>query len=100
VTDFGLEAQKAAELHLARCNEALWDDPGVLIDSPASAPFCGCDTCVVREVLFAAWPFALREQQAKVERLHREWADALASLNAKLALVLADGVGAEEKDQQ
>ena len=53
-----------------------------------------------QEALELRYTKLLREQAADVERLHREWADALASLNAKLALVLAsDGVGAEEEDQ-
>lgn len=56
--DFGAAAQKAAEAHLAACQEALFEmeeDSGELVESPASAPFCGCDTCMVREVLYAAW---------------------------------------------
>lgn len=56
--DFGFEAQAAAEAHLCACHEALSaDEDGEDIESPASAPFCGCETCEVREVLFAAWPF-------------------------------------------
>lgn len=57
--DYGFEAQAAAEAHLYACHEALSaDEEGEgIIDSPASAPFCGCETCEVREVLFAAWPF-------------------------------------------
>ena len=54
-----------------------------------------------QEALELRYTKLLREQAADVERLHREWADALASLNAKLALVLAsDGVRAEQEDQQ
>jgi hypothetical protein len=54
--DFGADAQAAAEAHLARCSEALWaESEGEPAESPACAPFCGCDTCVVREVLWAAW---------------------------------------------
>ena len=86
MTDFGLQAQKAAEEHLARCNEALWDDAGdsmlagikgAVTDSPASAPYCGCDTCVVRETLHAAWPFLLLAAEEE----------------------LTDGVRAEQEDQ-
>ena len=40
--------------------EALWSyeaDDGEEIDFPETAgPFCGCDVCIVREVLWAAWP--------------------------------------------
>lgn len=59
--DIGIRAQHAAERHLAACIEAMheWEenDFGEIteIESPASAPFCGCDTCIVREVLWAAW---------------------------------------------
>lgn len=57
----GVRAQQAAERHLAACQEALWaadQEPDVdkWPETPASAPFCGCDTCVVREVLYAAEP--------------------------------------------
>lgn len=60
-TDFGGLAQKAAEAHLAACWEAYWAEEESenlegLPESPACAPFCGCETCIVREVLFAAWP--------------------------------------------
>ena len=61
-TDVGILAQRAAERHLAECIDAMceWEenDFGEVteIESPASAPFCGCDTCIVREVLWAAWP--------------------------------------------
>lgn len=24
-------------------------------DTPASAPYCGCDVCIVREILYAAY---------------------------------------------
>lgn len=51
-------AQKRAEEHLAKCQEAMWDENGDESDgaeSPASAPFCGCETCIVREVLYVSW---------------------------------------------
>lgn len=59
--DVGYLAHHAAERHLAACHDALWawserEDGEPEPESPASAPFCGCDTCVVREVLYAAWP--------------------------------------------
>ena len=76
--DFGYEAQRAAEAHLDACMEALDEqEHGEDVESPASAPFDGCDTCCVREVLFAAWPILL--EAAKQE--------------------LADGVHAEQEDQ-
>ena len=64
VRDYGLEAHQAADAHLT----AVWNhfygamelemtaggEP--LGDDPAVGPFCGCQTCEVREVLAAAWP--------------------------------------------
>lgn len=55
IMDFGLAAQRLAETHVAACEEALWSDPQTEQESPASAPYCGCLTCTVREVLYAAW---------------------------------------------
>lgn len=74
--DYGLEAQAAAEKHLNDCmawldyeeSDSVAEAYGVrlpegppvgLAVDPASAPFDGCDACVVREVLFAAWPFVV-----------------------------------------
>jgi len=59
--DYGLTAQAAAEAHLLACREAMeqWEEAGEVteaVESPASAPFCGCQTCEIREVLWAAWP--------------------------------------------
>lgn len=44
--DFGREAQALAEERLA----SLWGD------EPEESDFCGCNTCLVREILEAAWP--------------------------------------------
>lgn len=58
--DYGAEAQKAAEEHLNGCWD--WYDQQEYADvlgvpaNPASAPFDGCPTCEIREILFAAWP--------------------------------------------
>lgn len=62
IEDLQHEAQQAAELRLMTAVDMLmsgddewqpeWDD--------LAGPFCGCDTCVVREVLDAAWPFMRR----------------------------------------
>lgn len=65
------QAQRAAEEHLAACQEALYaeedyGDTDVAAGSPAIAPFCGCDTCVVREILHAAWPFMLELAREEV----------------------------------
>lgn len=54
------QLQDAATAHLEACAEAEWlqEEAGddFEIDTPAAAPFCGCTTCVVREVLVGAWP--------------------------------------------
>ncbi len=58
--DAGLAAHDAAEQHLKACWEAFYAqedcETDEVIASSAFGPFCGCDTCVVREVLAAAWP--------------------------------------------
>jgi len=47
-------AQRASEARLDDCFEGIYDpDYG---DSAVGA-FCGCNTCIVREVLDAAWPW-------------------------------------------
>lgn len=47
-------AQKAAEEHLAACWASLHDED---VPEPETfSPFCGCQTCEVREVLHAAEP--------------------------------------------
>lgn len=62
--DYGLEAHQEAEKHLSACWEAYFDEEqdGLSdVEWPETAgPFCGCDTCIVREVLHAAYPI-LRE---------------------------------------
>jgi hypothetical protein len=66
--DHALAAQKAAERRLAICWEVMMasdgGDEGDLdqiegVDELAGV-FCGCETCVVREVLDAAWPHLVR----------------------------------------
>lgn len=49
------EAHHAAEMRLQDCWAALLDNDQ-LAEARLSAPYCGCDTCVVREVLDAAYP--------------------------------------------
>src|ERR1039458_1412745 len=52
--DVGVRAQRAAEEHLSACEDAMYEedngDSEELPESPACGPFCGCSTCVVREV--------------------------------------------------
>ena len=45
--------QKVAEDRLRQAEDLLHDDAD---DRGLSGPYCGCDTCVVREVISAAWP--------------------------------------------
>jgi hypothetical protein len=57
--DWGMLAHKNATEHLERCfaaMEAMEEGADAdEIDDPSCAPFCGCDTCVTRETLYAAW---------------------------------------------
>lgn len=52
--DYGKEAQQAAEAHLDAIYEYEREVGGD--DSPSIGAWCGCQTCIIREVLFAAWP--------------------------------------------
>jgi hypothetical protein len=61
--DPGPAMQAAAERHLELVWAAFYRDEedeeqveGEEIESPAVGPFCGCETCTVREVLAGAWP--------------------------------------------
>lgn len=51
------QIHQKAKVHLIECMEAFYDESedGEEIESPAVAPFCGCDDCIVREVLVVAW---------------------------------------------
>jgi len=55
-TNYWAEAHKVALDHLNKCFSVLMDDGEEECDDDACAPFCGCETCVVREVLYAALP--------------------------------------------
>jgi hypothetical protein len=58
--DPGPAIHDAAAAHL----EAVWaafyaweEDPGAVeVASPAVGPFCGCETCMIRETIAGAWP--------------------------------------------
>lgn len=57
------EVHRLAEMRLVALEFEMLDDAlgdGPEIESQACAPYCGCHTCVVREVVDAAWP-ALKE---------------------------------------
>lgn len=75
IDDPGPEIQAAAERHLRaviETEEYLDEHPEAELCSPAVGPFCGCETCLVREVLAGAWPkieeyMALRFSQPPLE---------------------------------
>lgn len=63
--DWGHHAQKIAEAHLQACSDwAQWYEEGGEesgypkpdVPDPSVGPYCGCDTCIIRETLAAAWP--------------------------------------------
>jgi hypothetical protein len=61
--DWEWHAQRAGERRLMSANDDLWaEDNGEVFDGEdeTDGPYCGCDTCVVREVLSAAWPYMYR----------------------------------------
>lgn len=61
--DYGREAHEAAERHLEDCFVALGveEDGGEPIwPEDLESAFDGCTTCVIREVLYAAWPILLQ----------------------------------------
>lgn len=69
MVDLDVEAQRAAEKRLEVANEWLWldeegefagDHDGARVGPELAGPYCGCDTCLVREVLDAAWPHLYR----------------------------------------
>jgi hypothetical protein len=71
---FDQRIQDKAEAHLRACYEAMEAleavdlDPGSAgaISDPSYGPFCGCDTCLVREVLSVCWD----EMWAEVSKLN------------------------------
>jgi len=63
------QAQQAAELRLMTAVDMLInEDDGWLPEwDDLAGPFCGCDTCVVREVLDAAWPYIYELALQRIE---------------------------------
>lgn len=73
--DHEAAAQRAGEERLAYCQAQLYEDENPDPPAPAPgegqepcAPFCGCDTCIVREVLDAAWPHLLELAREEARR--------------------------------
>lgn len=61
IVDHMKAAQEAAEARLAMAFDWMYhveesEDPHPG-DTVIAAAFCGCETCVVREVVIAAWPY-------------------------------------------
>lgn len=59
VSDIGPALQAKAQQHLDACDDALYafeegHEDGD-IHSPAIGPYCGCQTCVIRETLHAVF---------------------------------------------
>jgi len=71
-TDWGIVAQRAAEEHLALCEEwrAYYEDesgdPPAKPD-PTFAPYDSCDTCLIRETLHASWPSLVKGFKALLD---------------------------------
>lgn len=61
--DFSQRVQLKAERHLTACFEAM---DGAEETSPAAAPFDGCPTCIVREVLEVTWDELMAEARREV----------------------------------
>lgn len=60
--DYWKQAHDVARDHFNACMMELHDE---IDESPACAPFCGCDTCIVREILHAAYPVLEKHFAAK-----------------------------------
>ena len=58
-TDILYDIGQRCEEHLESCMDAAFLDLKETGVSPAHQPFCGCTTCIVREVLMVAWPLFL-----------------------------------------
>lgn len=105
--DFGLEAQKAAEEHVMACQAALdFEDYGDYYTDAAAdeefeapefpenmaAPYCGCETCVIRETLHAGWPILL---EAAKSWLFHDLGNVDPALEARARQIIADTENAE-----
>jgi hypothetical protein len=71
--DLDARLWEAAVAHVKACEEAAAaadeiDDPRDWPRSPANAPYDGCDTCIIRETLFGAWPVIAAELRALSRR--------------------------------
>jgi hypothetical protein len=71
--DLAYKAQQAAEARMRDVTDRFWaeeeGDDEAWAGFDAIAPYCGCDTCLVREVLYGAWPHLLEAArlEARIE---------------------------------
>lgn len=64
--DYGRLAHEAAEEHLRAIQEA--EDSGGEYPEMAG-PWDGCETCAIREILFAIWPIVFEAATDEVKRM-------------------------------
>jgi hypothetical protein len=94
IEDVGTEIQRKAEEHLMKCQEQLFGeeegtDTGVEVET--FGPYCGCDTCIVREVLGVAWDSLV--EAANSEKTEGEMdQEAINQVLANALKRIADGV--------
>lgn len=62
---FESQVQQAAEDHLNACDEAMSEGRSY---EKALGPYCGCTTCIVREVLGVTWEMMLEEAQREARK--------------------------------
>jgi len=84
--DFGAEAHAAAAAHYEAClaaymheeNDGYYDEypEGDAPEYPEdmAGPFCDCETCMIREVLHAAWPILEEGAVALLVERMEAWA--------------------------
>lgn len=67
-------AQRAAEARLRDVETRYYaeqeGDNDAWDDYEGDAPYCGCDTCLVREILHAAWPHLLELARLEADSEH------------------------------
>jgi hypothetical protein len=92
--DFGVEAQEAVDAHIGACWEAFYayEENGEDVESPSFGPFDGCETCVTREMLYAAWPVIEESvrHDLQLERVLELLANVEATADAQASTLLAE----------
>lgn len=70
IEDLAQKAQRAAEVRLHEAMDRYWaseEGDDTAWDDWDGAPYDGCDTCLVREVLQGAWPILLEAAQLEAQ---------------------------------